>query len=143
MNVLNKGLDIELLNYEIRIKGIVDIKSIGSIIKICHVEVKAKYESKSVSNKFSTCLYELVANAVEHGNKNGIAKSVRINIDFSKDKITFRVEDEGKGFDWKSYNYNFEESDEYRGRGLKIVKYYCNELTFNDRGNIISACIYT
>ncbi|KZL92335.1 ATP-binding protein [Clostridium magnum] len=142
INVPNNNINIELLEYQANIKGIFDIKSIGSIIKTCHKEAISKYRNKSISNKFATCLYELIANAVEHGNENSNNKYVHINIAFLSNKITLRVEDEGQGFSWENYNYNFEESYEYRGRGLKIVKYYCDDLKFNHKGNIAYACIF-
>ncbi len=46
-------------------------------------------------------LYELVANAMEHGNRFAPAKKVTVEIGLLEDYLFVTVEDEGEGFDWR------------------------------------------
>lgn len=91
-------------------------------------------------------LNELIQNAMCHGNKNDIAKSVKLNVTIDKNNIYIVVEDEGEGYNFKqlltSINgnktiscgiYDLKES----GRGMSIVKSFSEKISFNSKGNRI------
>ncbi|MHB8780561.1 MAG: ATP-binding SpoIIE family protein phosphatase [Candidatus Geothermincolia bacterium] len=82
------------------------------------------------------CLEELVRNAVEHGNHFDPEKRVSIGARFGPEDVTIRVRDQGRGFSPPAFS-GPEEMDvmSERGRGLAIVRHYCEELSFNGAGN--------
>lgn len=114
-----------------------------------------------------TTLMELLTNALEHGNcgisydeKTKYLESGRnvldliheklldeniskrkINIEYviGKEKSSFKISDEGDGFDWRSrMNSNLPKNDEMHGRGINLSKELVSKLTYNDKGNEVS-----
>ncbi len=87
------------------------------------------------------CLEELVRNAVEHGNKNDPSKIVGIAARIEAERVIVKIRDEGPGFqpphyrDWRDHTWSDEAILSERGRGLIIVRHYCEELRFNAEGN--------
>ena len=112
-------------------------------------------------------LYEAIYNAIEHGNlditrkkkenlvKNGkydeylrekiinqeyCKKKVKIYFSVSENILSVRVEDEGKGFDWKKEMEALVEEGKnrlgkYNGFGLKIIASAFDEIKYNRKGN--------
>ncbi len=86
------------------------------------------------------CLEELVRNAVEHGNHSDPTKLVGIAARIEADRVIVKIKDEGQGFspppsrDWRDRTWDDAILSE-RGRGLIIVRHYCEELRFNREGN--------
>ena len=86
---------------------------------------------------FLTCLHELIANAIEHGNQFNFDKKVAINLTLTQQYIAAEVEDEGEGFNWceklnKPLNIeNFSE----RGRGIPLSNLLSRNLFYNPKGN--------
>jgi len=89
-------------------------------------------------------LNELIINAVTHGNKGNIDKCVKVKIGITEnDYAFFVIEDEGEGFDFKSFiekDFEIEDTVDFMqlkesGRGVLIVKRLCDKLKFNDKGN--------
>ncbi|MBN1980008.1 MAG: ATP-binding protein, partial [Chitinivibrionales bacterium] len=80
---------------------------------------------------------ELVANAIDHGNKNSSLKRVTLGHCLEPQRITVAVLDEGEGFDPDTVVDPTlpENLTKDHGRGLFIVKNYCDEITFNSTGN--------
>jgi hypothetical protein len=52
-------------------------------------------------------------------------------------KVSFCVKDCGEGFNWQNFDFEFSNDLDPSGRGLKIIKYYAEELLFNKAGNLI------
>lgn len=114
-----------------------------------------------------TTLMELLTNALEHGNcgisydektkylENGgnvldlihkklldenIAKrKICIEYVIGKEKSSFKISDEGDGFDWRSrIDSSSLKNEETHGRGINLSKELVSELTYNDKGNEVS-----
>lgn len=83
-----------------------------------------------------SCLYELVANAMEHGNKMDSTKRVYIEITVLEEYIQASVEDEGEGFDWlEKVDRPMElEGHTERGRGIAMTELLSDSLLYNMRG---------
>ncbi len=77
---------------------------------------------------------EAISNAIEHGNKNDISKSVYIKCSFNAEQLELIVKDEGEGYNEDVSVSN--EPDEF-GRGIFLIKSFMDEVEFNERGNII------
>lgn len=114
-----------------------------------------------------TSLMELLTNALEHGNcnisydektkclesggnvldlirdrlKDPIISARKIHIEYviGKEKSSFKISDEGNGFDWKK-RIALEAPDlaETHGRGIFMSKGLVTELKYNDKGNEVS-----
>lgn len=113
------------------------------------------------------CLMEALTNAVVHGNlevssllkeenmasyeelvrKREAApeyfnRMVKTNFQFSPEKITFEVQDEGQGFDWNNRPaYDPLELLEH-GRGIIIIQSLMDEVSWNETGNCIRLTKY-
>ncbi len=121
-----------------------------------------------LKERFYVALMELLINAIEHGNceidydekteylesggdilelireKNRIpeiqSKKVYLNYRISPAESSFKVRDQGKGFDWKEYRTKLgEEGLELgHGRGIFMAEHYLGKLRFNRKGNEVS-----
>lgn len=114
-----------------------------------------------------TTLMELLTNALEHGNcnisyeekssylekggdildlinerlSNPIIANKRIHIEYviGKEKSSFKITDEGNGFDWHAkVNSKIDQTDEMHGRGILMSKELVSSLTYNEKGNEVS-----
>ena len=118
--------------------------------------------------RFYVAIMELLINAIEHGNcritykeksaylsKGGdilelvrkkncereiSAKKVYLSYRISPKKSTFRIRDEGDGFDWKKQQQltGRDGVQELHGRGIFMARHYLANLKYNDRGNEVS-----
>jgi len=132
--------------------------------------------SVSLSEKFPKpeqvilAIYELLINAVEHGNleigfadksqllrlglwetevKRRLAmpeyanRTTTIETHREEDKITIIISDQGKGFEWNEYINKEIDYRELHGRGLLIVfSSGFNDIIFNEIGNQVTCVFY-
>ncbi|HCS75827.1 MAG TPA: hypothetical protein DIW17_18385 [Clostridiales bacterium] len=116
---------------------------IRTIIKEMMDSIKSNYcLSAEEEYEFRLILNELIANGTVHGNKNHYNKTISAKIE-AIDLITIgiTIEDEGSGFDYHEF-FTHEypcDSNLYleRGRGLKLIKSFCDNICFNQTGNQI------
>ncbi len=80
---------------------------------------------------------EMVANAIEHGNKFNLDKKVTVEIVLAGRYILATVEDEGEGFDWREkVTVPMELSgNRERGRGIPLAVLCCDSIVYNQKGN--------
>jgi len=84
-------------------------------------------------------LTEAVNNAIIHGNKNDETKHVHISVKEVLSGVSFRVEDEGNGFNHikvpdPTCSENIETCG---GRGVYIMKALADEITFCEDGRCV------
>ncbi len=96
------------------------------------------------SGLFIMAIYELLVNAVEHGNKFALDKKVEVELRVTEQYIYTAITDQGDGFDWqialeKEYDYL---SLDDRGRGIGLSKMYVHHLSYNPKGNKASIVYY-
>ncbi|MDR1933810.1 MAG: cyclic nucleotide-binding domain-containing protein [Spirochaetales bacterium] len=117
-------------------------------------------------DRLLVALFELLMNAVEHGNcrigydektkwlnagKDGLdlireklkdpgvaAKKVHFGYLITTEKSSFSIRDEGPGFDWRARMENKNLNLEMHGHGIKMAGYYGENLRYNDAGNEVS-----
>jgi len=93
-------------------------------------------------------LEEIVRNAIEWGNQNNPAKVMRLSYCLLADRITFRIEDQGGGFDASSLkDPSLDPAAHIRERrvsgkrmggwGIFLARKMVDEVTFNARGNVV------
>lgn len=87
-------------------------------------------------------LNELIANGTIHGNKGACTKGITATVHAAdNDTLCITVQDDGIGFDHQGfcselYAYDSASLSE-RGRGLKLIRAMCDDMQFNQRGNVI------
>jgi anti-sigma regulatory factor (Ser/Thr protein kinase) len=90
------------------------------------------------------CIYEMVSNALRHGNRFEADKMVIILYTVTCQAFSISVIDEGDGFDYgnipdpRGSDYIYKPN----GRGLFIIRHYMDEVAFNEKGNRIKATKY-
>ncbi|NQU84622.1 MAG: ATP-binding protein, partial [Mariniphaga sp.] len=116
--------------------------------EIGHLELLRKFLKKTFKereicrskfNRLLLCISEGVSNAIIHGNKNNINKSVSLDVEIKSNEATVIIEDEGFGFDFNDQpNPTTQENlKKEKGRGLFIIKAYAKEIDFKNNGSIL------
>ena len=115
-------------------------------------------------------LGELIVNAIEHGNlgitykeksklneneeledeirrlmalKENTSKTVALNVEKKNNEIHFTIQDQGKGFDWKSYmDFSPERAFDSHGRGIAMANnLYFDRIEYQGCGNRVVAVV--
>ncbi|ASJ21198.1 ATP-binding protein [Brachyspira hampsonii] len=142
------------------------LEDITPLIENLSAEVK-KYIPNNEIELFAAALYEVIMNAIEHGNLNILyetkkswlkknvyhkklkellktdkAKSthVEITLQIEDDNIIISVKDQGLGFKPKqeAKKINNDGFARESGRGIMMIKSYFDEVKFNKKGNVIT-----
>ena len=84
-------------------------------------------------------LTEAVNNAINHGNKGDLSKSVDVLYERKEKLITFRVSDEGDGFDFNNVPdpTTPENIEKESGRGIFLMKNLADSIEFFEEGRIV------
>lgn len=88
-------------------------------------------------NEFSVSVAEAVANAIIHGNKGDINKKVEITLNLTKEVAEITVRDEGDTQvdpDQVPDPHSEEGLLKTSGRGILLMKEYCDEVEFSPGG---------
>ncbi|MCP4754149.1 MAG: response regulator [Proteobacteria bacterium] len=88
-------------------------------------------------SELKMAIYEGLANAAEHGNKNRSDKNIFFKLELKMDKIMVNIKDEGSGFE---ANVAEDSRDGSKGinRGLNLIRHLMDEVSFNIKGNEIN-----
>ena len=100
-------------------------------------------EETSLGN-ISICVDELLGNALVHGNDLDETRKIFVTIVFDQEKVTVSIEDQGDGFDHAKIVGEFIDNLETlpARRGLFIVHYLMDEMSFNEKGNKVTMVKY-
>ena len=81
---------------------------------------------------------EAVNNAIIHGNTFNVNKSVTVEVVQTDDSLTFRVIDEGAGFDYMNLPdpTSPENIEKENGRGIFLIQNLSDSLDFEERGKV-------
>jgi len=85
------------------------------------------------------CIFEMLMNAIEHGNRGDSRKKVIILYAISPEQLRVSVIDEGEGYDYRSLPSPLTSENILKdhGRGVFLIREYMDDVTFNDKGNRI------
>lgn len=86
---------------------------------------------------FIAGVHELVANAIEHGNRTNPGKTVTVIIVVGKTKMYALIQDQGEGFNWPDHMQKPVEitGSQERGRGIALTHLCSDMLIYNKKGN--------
>lgn len=142
------------------------LEDITPLIENVSAEIK-KYIPNNEKDLFAAALYEVVMNAIEHGNlsvlyetkkkwlkkniyhkkleellKTEKAKNthVELTLQIDDENITISVKDQGEGFKPKqeAKKINSDGFARENGRGIVMIKSYFDDVKFNKKGNVIT-----
>jgi serine/threonine-protein kinase RsbW len=87
-------------------------------------------------------LEEALINAIKHGNQLDQSKKVKVSFRVQGDRFEVHISDEGSGFDPADVPdpTAMENLERPCGRGLMLMRYYMNEVSFSPQGNSVSMC---
>lgn len=85
-------------------------------------------------------LEEAIINAIKHGNKYDVNKTVRIRWKIDAKNVWVEVLDQGEGFQLEkvpdcTLDDNLERTS---GRGIMLMKSFLNRVEYNDKGNMVT-----
>jgi serine/threonine-protein kinase RsbW len=85
-------------------------------------------------------LEEALVNAIKHGNRFDLDKKVAIAYSVQSERFEVQITDEGNGFDPNDVPdpTAVENLERPCGRGLMLMRYYMNEVSFSASGNRVS-----
>ena len=143
-----------------------DLSKIPSVIN--QLTFNAKKITRNIK-KIELALYEVIINAIEHGNfeidgntkkhaiqdnkyydllserkKHPVFSKRKVVIDYhlTENYVKFVIKDEGKGFNWKkTINDDINILNEH-GRGILMIKTFFDKFEYNDKGNQITLIKY-
>lgn len=98
--------------------------------------------------KLRLALEEVITNAKEWGNRGDVAKLIRMSYCLLRDRVTFRIEDQGEGFDPSAVpDPTLDPLSHVRDRrasgkrvggwGILLARKSMDEVTYNRKGNIV------
>jgi len=82
-------------------------------------------------------LNEAVMNAIVHGNQKDPEKHVIVHAFLNGQRMTFKVKDEGEGFDPSTLPDPLDPQNLLKpgGRGVFLIHHYANEVHYSKEGN--------
>jgi CheY-like chemotaxis protein/anti-sigma regulatory factor (Ser/Thr protein kinase) len=129
------------LQYKLSYHGRCSPTHIESIVdRIYELATSIECLDESEEMGFRSAIQSALFNAVIHGNKNDMSKSLQVDGTFSIDKCAVAIEDEGEGFDHKTLLARSDNPapDTQRDGGLDRILGFMDEVSFNDTGNRIT-----
>lgn len=82
---------------------------------------------------------EALNNAIMHGNQSVVDKKIIVEVIDKGDKVSFIIEDEGKGFDFENLPDPTapENIEKPNGRGVFLMRSLADEVVFHNTGNSV------
>ena len=86
------------------------------------------------------CVTEAVKNSIVHGHNSDLSKSVCIEYSFTEHQVSFKITDQGLGFDhYQVIDPTLPDNIEKEsGRGIFLMNCLADQVIYNDKGNEVS-----
>jgi serine phosphatase RsbU (regulator of sigma subunit)/anti-sigma regulatory factor (Ser/Thr protein kinase) len=116
------------------------VNGFNDIERVCAVILREMDRNGFADKKikqFKICIFEMLTNAIMHGNNGDTGKRVTVFYKVNTSSSTISVIDEGDGFDYKSLPdpLNPENIMKDHGRGVFLIRNYLDHVEYNQRGN--------
>jgi serine/threonine-protein kinase RsbW len=129
-----------MINHSKELKISSALMNLSQIEKFVEEICDLYYLNDSYFGNILVAVEEAVKNAIIHGNKNDVNKQVIITYHTSTRGLTFRIEDEGEGFEYSSVP-DLLECDESVvatiGKGIFLIRALADHVSYNDSGNSV------
>ncbi len=126
----------------------IEIPSLSENIRIIESFIdnaKEKFNlNDDIYGNIMIAVTESVNNAIVHGNNNDKSKNVLITLLLEEQMIKFRIQDEGKGFNFHNLPDPTapENISKPGGRGIFLMKHLSDEVHFTEDGRIVELIFY-
>jgi len=126
----------------------IEIPSLSENIRIIESFIdnaKEKFNlNDDIYGNIMVAVTESVNNAIVHGNNNDKSKNVLITLLLEEQLIRFRIQDEGKGFNFHNLPDPTapENISKPGGRGIFLMKHLSDEVHFIEDGRIVELIFY-
>jgi len=126
----------------------IEIPSLSENIRIIESFIdnaKEKFNlNDDIYGNIMIAVTESVNNAIVHGNNNDKSKNVLITLLLDDQLIKFRIQDEGKGFNFHNLPDPTapENISKPGGRGIFLMKHLSDEVHFIEDGRIVELTFY-
>ncbi len=126
----------------------IEIPSLSDNIRIIESFIdnaKEKFNlNDDIYGNIMVSVTESVNNAIIHGNGNNKSKNVKISLFLDENMIKFKIEDQGKGFDYHSLPdpTSPDNLNKPSGRGIFLMRNLADEVSFLEEGRIVELSFY-
>lgn len=126
----------------------IEIPSLGENIRMIESFIdntKEKFHLEDdIYGNIMIAVTEAVNNAIRHGNASDSKKNVKLSLALEDSLVKFKVEDEGKGFDYHNLPDPTapENISKPGGRGIFLMKHLSDEVVFKEGGRIVELGFY-
>jgi serine phosphatase RsbU (regulator of sigma subunit)/anti-sigma regulatory factor (Ser/Thr protein kinase) len=112
----------------------------NDIERVCSVILREMDKNGFADKKikqFKICIFEMLTNAIMHGNNGDTSKRVTVFYSVNTFSSTISVIDEGEGFDYNNLPdpLSPENIMKDHGRGVFLIRNYLDYVEYNQRGN--------
>lgn len=116
-----------------------DTNNLGKVERLIDGIVDEYEISSSLYGNILISITEAVTNAILHGNAQDLSKDVRINYEVKNKILSFKISDEGYGFDFDSIPDPTAPENilNLGGRGIFLMKQLSDGITFENNGSIV------
>ena len=117
-----------------------DLAQVGALRTEISEQLSTYEYPKNTAFAIRLAVDEAICNAIKHGNKLDQSKNVTIDYTIDNDKFTMTVEDQGEGFTPANVPDPTAEENltKTSGRGVMLIDLYMTNVTYNNKGNIIT-----
>jgi len=107
-------------------------KRIAEADEFVETALRDHHVPESLISDLAIATTELVNNAIIHGNRKDVSKTVTLSLQFTSKDVTIRVQDQGNGFEPDRIPDPLAEENLLKevGRGIFIVRSLMDDLTF-------------
>jgi serine phosphatase RsbU (regulator of sigma subunit)/anti-sigma regulatory factor (Ser/Thr protein kinase) len=118
------------------------VNGFNDIERVCAMVLREMDRNGFADKKikqFKICIFEMLTNAIIHGNNSDTGKRVTILYKVNTTSSTISVIDEGDGFDYNNLPdpLSPENIMKDHGRGVFLIRNYLDYVEYNQRGNRI------
>ncbi|GAK58018.1 putative anti-sigma regulatory factor, serine/threonine protein kinase [Candidatus Vecturithrix granuli] len=110
---------------------------VGPVVKFFDTLFVEKGIKEPATTNVTTSVIEAIGNAITHGNKGDISKTIDIFIKLHRKKIIIEVQDHGEGFDYADLPDPLAPENllKLSGRGIFFMKSLMDSVQFKCNGN--------
>jgi anti-anti-sigma factor len=137
--MFNVKEDADTINFTISS----EMPQVDRVIEESHIFFHQLNIGASELSNLNLVLREMLNNAIEHGNHGIPDKEVRCDVQhLGRKRFKIQVEDQGEGFDHNSVDWEIPvDPRQTRNRGYALINTFCDQVKFNDKGNLVTAYI--
>lgn len=116
-----------------------DTNKLGKVERLIDGIVEEHSIPSSLYGNILISVTEAVTNAILHGNSKDLSKDVKISYEVKNQKLSFKIVDEGYGFDFDSIPDPTAPDNilNLGGRGIFLMKQLSDGVDFENNGSIV------